>query len=222
MSCQQLAIVLLSCCYAVGLTCAETAQAESEVPTTETPDQWEHQLSFTIPLSARTEISVSQVFIQVERSTLSWSSVHLLLSHKLTSETLLGISPSLAIDYERATDQSVGNVIVSQLALNNRRGQLSFTLTPLHEYSWAPGDFSSHCIGLDGCALHAFRDRLSVGIESHWKADLNHNEPTVDDFYVVPVANFSSGALSYSLGLAMGLNDGSGEPLVRFSLGMSL
>lgn len=222
MSCQQLAVVILSSCYAASLASAETLEETTVNAAPETLDQWEYQVSFAYPLSERTEIAVAQVFSQVENSPLSWSCIHVMLSHQLTNGTIAGLSPSMTLDYERAIDPTAGNVLVSMFALDHERGNFSFTLAPLHEYSWAPGGVSSHCIGFDGCAMHAFSDRISAGVESHWKADLNHNDPTVDDLYIVPAAVFASGSLSYSLGLAMGLNEGSGEPLVRFSLGMSL
>lgn len=221
MSCQQLAVVLLSSCYAAGLANAQPAESESP-DSTETLHQWEYQITFAYPLSERTEIAVAQDFCQLERSSLSWSCIHLMLSHQLTNGTVAGLSPSLSFDFEHAVDHTAGNVLVSQIALDHQRGNFSFTVAPFHEHGWAPGSLSSHSAGVDCFAFHAFTDRLSAGIESHWKVDLNHNDPTVDDLYIVPAASLTSGSLSYSLGLAIGLNEGSGEPLVRFALGMSL
>lgn len=221
MSCQHLAVVLLSSCYAAGLAEAGPVESLGEESAT-AADQWEYCLSFSYPLSEKTELAASQTFSQIDGSSLSWSAVHLNLNHQLSSGMIFGFSPSVAFDYERATDRKDGNVVVSQVCCERTAGTFSFTVAPFHEFSWAPGGVSSHCAGLDCIGMHAFSDRLAAGIEAHWKAELNHADPTVDDLYLVPAASLSSGMLSYSLGVALGLIKDSGEPKFRFALGMSL
>lgn len=221
MSCRQFAVVILSSCYAAGLANAQPSDPESTT-TTKTLDQWEYQISLASPLSDRTEIAIAQDFCQSANSSLSWSSVHLMLSHQLTISAPAGLSLSLLLDFERAVDHTAGHVLVSQLALDHQRGNFSFTVAPFYEQGWVPASPLSHSAGVDCFVFYAVSDRLSAGIESHWKADLNHFDPTVDDLYIVPAASLTTGSLSHSLGLAIGLNEGSGEPLVRCALAMSL
>ncbi len=183
-----------------------------------TVDEWEYRVEVETGISDRWDVSVYQIFKQVEGDDFKWDAVQFRTRYRLGEEGLWFVDPLLYFEYNRKLDLKKPNKLEAKLILAKTNGKLNVSANPIYEFFFAPG--TEHELGLDAGISWEFHPRIIAGIESVSRQVLEDDA----DFksYLGPTISFASGKWWYSIGVAFGVTDASDDARIRFLMGIGL
>lgn len=181
-------------------------------------DEWEYRVEVETGLSDRWDVSVYQIFKQLEGDDFMWDAVQFRTRYRLGEEGLWFVDPLLYFEYNRKLDLKKPNKLEAKLILAKTNGRLNVVANPVYEFFFAPG--TEHELGLDAGISWEFHPRIIAGIESTSRRVLEEDA----DFksYLGPTVSVASGKWWYSIGVAFGVTDASDDARVRFLMGIGL
>lgn len=183
-------------------------------------NKWEYRIELEHGLTPKWDLSIYQIFAQIEDEGLKWDAFQIRTRYRLAEPGRFPLDPLLYLEYNRKTDLKLPNKAELKLILSRDFDRLNLALNPVYEISWAPGA-PGHEAGIDIGVSAELSYRFSVGVESVNRIAFA-DEQSETASYFGPTISFVSGEVYYSIGYVCGLTDHSDDARVRFLLGVGL
>ncbi|MEE8578129.1 MAG: hypothetical protein V3T31_12820 [candidate division Zixibacteria bacterium] len=184
-------------------------------------DKWEYRIEIEHGLTPNWDMSIYQIFAQVEDESLKWDAFQIRTRYRLAEPGRFFMDPLLYLEYNRKTDFSSQNKAEAKLILTRRADRVDFSVNPVYEFFWAPGE-PKHEVGLDVGLSYELSFQWSIGVESTSRLEFVSVGDNEVGSYVGPTISFASGHMFYTVGYATGITDDSDDARVRFIMGVGL
>lgn len=183
-------------------------------------DKWEYRFELEHGLSPRLDLGVYQIFTQLEGESFKWDAFQFRFRYRLSEPGQVAFDPVLYLEYQRKTDLKERNKLEGKLLLGKDFDRVNFSVNPLFEFFWAPGE-PKYEWGWDAGLSYAPSYKFAMGVESltRWEKEGDENEFAA---YFGPSLSYASGEVYYTVGYLFGLNDDSDDARVRFLIGVGL
>jgi len=184
-------------------------------------NKWEYRVEIEHGLTPRWDLSVYQIFSQIEGDAFKWDAFQLRTRYKLARASEYWIDPLLYLEYNRKIDLKKQNKLEAKLILSKPMGRWDVSVNPIYEFFWAPGE-PIHEPGLDIGVSYELTYRFSFGFESvsRWKYQNGADDKQIS--YAGPTISLASGNVFYTVGFLSGLTDDSDDARVRLLMGVKL
>ncbi len=182
-------------------------------------DKWEFRFEVEHGLTDYWDLSVYQIFSQLEGDDFTWDAVQLRTRYRLGEEGRWFLDPLLYFEYNRKVDLKLPNKLEGKLILAKTVSNFNLGINPLYELFFAPG--TKHELGIDAGFSWQFHPAFIAGLESTSRFEFEDGE-TETASYLGPTVSFASGNWWYTAGVAIGLTDESDDARVRFLMGVEI
>ncbi|UCC44200.1 MAG: hypothetical protein JSU65_13985 [Candidatus Zixiibacteriota bacterium] len=185
------------------------------------PNLWEYRIEVEHGITNRWDISVYQIFSQVQGEAFRWDAFQIRTRVKLAEPGRFVLNPLLYLEYRRKAELAVPNKIEAKFVLGRNFGRWNLAVNPVYELFWAPGK-PTHEIGLDVGCSRELSYKVSLGLEAISRIELLEHEKDHKSLYLGPAMSLASGPAFYTVGYAIGVTGDSDDARVRFLMGVML
>lgn len=182
-------------------------------------EKWEFRFEVEHGLTDYWDLSVYQIFSQLEVNDFTWDAVQLRTRYRFGEEGRWFLDPLLYLEYNRKVDLKLPNKLEGKLVLAKTDSNFNLAINPLYELFFAPG--TKHELGIDAGFSWQFHPSFVAGMESTSRFEVEDGE-TVTSSYLGPTVSFASGNWWYTAGVVFGLTDESDDARIRFLMGVEL